>query len=281
MRHTKIVCTMGPASESVQVQRRMIEAGMNVARYNFSHGTHEDHARRIKNTRQAAKEVGSTIALMLDTKGPEIRLGTFRQGKVFVKEGDLFVITTRPIEGTEREASVLYQGLPQDVEAGHFLLLDDGNIRLEVLEVKGSDIICRVLNGGSLSDHKKVNVPEARLSLPALSEQDVADLRFGVQQGVDFVAASFVRKAADVIAIRRVLEEAGGDAHIIAKIESKEGVENLDEILKVADGLMVARGDLGVEIPTEEVPLLQKKMIEKCNRLGKPVITATPLGQNL
>ncbi|MCL4425689.1 MAG: pyruvate kinase [Firmicutes bacterium] len=281
MRHTKIVCTMGPASESVQVQRRMIEAGMNVARYNFSHGTHEDHARRIKNTRQAAKEVGSTIALMLDTKGPEIRLGTFRQGKVFVKEGDLFVITTRPIEGTEREASVLYQGLPQDVEAGHFLLLDDGNIRLEVLEVKGSDIICRVLNGGSLSDHKKVNVPEARLSLPALSEQDVADLRFGVQQGVDFVAASFVRKAADVIAIRRVLEEAGGDAHIIAKIESKEGVENLDEILKVADGLMVARGDLGVEIPTEEVPLLQKKMIEKCNRLGKPVITATQMLESM
>jgi len=281
MRRTKIVCTLGPASESVEIQKRMIEAGMNVARYNFSHGTHEDHARRMRNTRQAAKETGKIIALMLDTKGPEIRLGTFRQGKALLKEGDLFTLTTRAVEGTEREVSVLYPGLPEDVQPGNFLLLDDGNIRLEVLEIKGTDILCRVLNGGVLSDHKKVNVPGVRLGLPALSPQDIADLRFGAEQGVDFVAASFVRKAADVIAIRRVLEEAGSDAHIIAKIESREGVDNLDEILKVADGLMVARGDLGVEIPTEEVPLLQKMMIEKCNRLGKPVITATQMLESM
>ncbi|SHJ83082.1 pyruvate kinase [Anaerobranca californiensis DSM 14826] len=277
MRRTKIVCTIGPASESPEMLKKLILAGMNVARLNFSHGDYEEHGRRIATIRQVAKELNKNVAILLDTKGPEIRIKKFAQGKIQLNEGDIFTLTTEDILGDETKVAITYEGLPADVKKGDRILLDDGLIALEVLETTNTDIKCKVLNGGPLSDKKGVNVPGVSVSLPAMSDKDLNDIKFGIEQGVDFIAASFIRKASDVLAIRRVLEEHNSDIHIISKIENQEGLDNLDEILKVSDGLMVARGDLGVEIPVEEVPLAQKLMIEKCNKAGKPVITATQM----
>ncbi|SET20285.1 pyruvate kinase [Anaerobranca gottschalkii] len=277
MRRTKIVCTIGPASESPEMLKKLILAGMNVARLNFSHGDYEEHGKRIATIRQVAKELNKNVAILLDTKGPEIRVKKFAQGKIQLNEGDIFTLTTEDILGDQTKVAITYEGLPKDVKKGDRILLDDGLIALEVLETTNTDIKCKVLNGGPLSDKKGVNVPGVSVSLPAMSEKDLNDIKFGIEQGVDFIAASFIRKASDVLAIRRVLEENNSDIHIISKIENQEGLDNLDEILKVSDGLMVARGDLGVEIPVEEVPLAQKLMIEKCNKAGKPVITATQM----
>jgi len=277
MRRTKIVCTIGPASESVEKLCQLIESGMNVARLNFSHGTHEEHGQRIQNVREAVKITNKPVAIMLDTKGPEIRTGLLKEGKITLETGKEIVLTTEEIQGDAQRLSVNYPGLPQDVQPGNHILLDDGLIALRVLKVEGTEIYCQSLNGGELSNRKGVNVPGVNINLPAITEKDIADIKFGIEQDVDFIAASFIRSASDVLEIRKILEEYKADIHIISKIENQQGVTNIDEILEVSDGLMVARGDLGVEIPAEEVPLIQKMMIEKCNRAGKPVITATQM----
>ncbi|HAA90068.1 MAG: Pyruvate kinase [Thermoanaerobacterales bacterium 50_218] len=281
MRKTKIVCTIGPASDSLEVIKEMIKAGMNVARLNFSHGTHEEHRERLLKLRQAAEELGYPLAIMLDTKGPEIRVGVLKDGKVCLREGSIVTLTTEEIEGDEKRIPVTYQGLPQAVQPGNTILLDDGMIGLKVVAVRDTEVDCEVVYGGELKSRKGVNLPGVSLDLPAVTEQDVADINFGIDHEVDFIAASFVRRAADVLAVRRLLEARDADIHIIAKIENEEGVKNLDEIIKAADGIMVARGDLGVEIATEEVPLVQKRIIEKCNQAGKPVITATQMLESM
>lgn len=282
MRRTKIVCTIGPASEKKEIIKELIKAGMNVARLNFSHGTHEEHRARIAAIREAAKELNASVAIMLDTKGPEIRLGTFASGKVLLKKGQEFTLVTYPVEGDENRVFVNLKEITQLVNAGDRILLADGLIELEVKRVADAEILCTVLNGGELSSKKGVNLPGKSIPLPAVTPKDVEDILFGIKMEVDFIAASFIRKASDVLAIRKILEENGGnDIQIIAKIENQEGVQNLDEIIKVADGIMVARGDLGVEIPVEEVPLVQKIIIEKCNRAGKPVITATQMLESM
>ncbi|MFC4183339.1 pyruvate kinase [Saccharococcus thermophilus] len=280
MRKTKIVCTIGPASESVDKLVQLIEAGMNVARLNFSHGDHMEHGRRIQNIREAAKRTGKTVAILLDTKGPEIRTHDMENGAVELKEGSQLVISMKEVLGTSEKISVTYEGLIDDVVPGSKILLDDGLIGLEVVSIdkQAREIVTRVLNEGVLKNKKGVNVPGVRLNLPGITDKDRQDILFGIEQGIDFIAASFVRRASDVLEIREVLE--ANDAlhiQIIAKIENQEGVDNIDEILEVVDGLMVARGDLGVEIPAEEVPLIQKVLIKKCNMLGKPVITATQM----
>ncbi|GAW30550.1 pyruvate kinase [Carboxydocella sp. JDF658] len=276
MRRTKIICTIGPASEQVETLVQLIEAGMNVARLNFSHGTHEEHGRRVEAIRQASAKANRPVAILLDTKGPEIRLGVLKE-KITVNPGDKLILTTEEMEGGGNRIPVTYKGLPEDVREGTAILIDDGLIGLKVERIEGTEIHCVVENGGEISSRKGVNVPGAVINLPALTEKDIADIEFGIKMGMDFIAASFVRKAADVLAIREILEKHGSDMQIIAKIENHEGVNNIDEILKVADGIMVARGDLGVEIPIDEVPLVQKMIIEKCNRAGKPVITATQM----
>lgn len=281
MRKTKIVATIGPVSEGVETLVRLIEAGMNVARLNLSHGTQEEHRRRIENIREAARRKNATVAIMLDLKGPEIRIGTFAEGKVMLAEGQEFFLSVTPRTGDATGVFVEYPGLVADVRPGRSVYLDDGNIIMEALEVTPEGVRCKVIVGGPLSNRKKVNLPGTAVSLPPLSDKDLNDIRFGVEMGVDFIAASFVRKAADVLAIRRVLEEAGGKQLIISKVESQEGFDHLEEILQVSDGLMVARGDLGVEVPTEEVPLMQKAMIERANVHGKPVITATQMLESM
>lgn len=278
MRRTKIVCTIGPASEDFNILKKLIERGLNVARLNFSHGDFNEHGARIDNIKKIREELNLPVAIILDTKGPEIRTGKFKNGGVELKEGQTFIITTREVEGNETICSISYKGLPQDIERGSRILIDDGLISLKVTDIKGEDIICTVENSGPVKDHKGVNVPGARLNLPALTQKDIDDIEFGIKKGIDMIAASFVRKASDVLAIRRLLEENNAEhILIISKIESREGVENIDEIIKVSDGIMVARGDLGVEIPIEEIPIVQKKIIEKCNKAGKPVITATQM----
>ncbi|MDN5347901.1 MAG: pyruvate kinase [Clostridia bacterium] len=281
MRHTKIVCTLGPASESVEVLKKMLEAGMNVARFNFSHGTHAEHGARMAALRTAAAETGLPVALLLDTKGPEIRLGEIAGGSAYLAWGEEVVLTTEPIIGGKGVLPVSYAGLPQDVKPGQKILLDDGLLELEVLASAETEIRCRVRHGGEIKSRKGVNVPGAELKLPALTDKDVADIEFGLENGIDFIAASFVRSAEDVLEIRHLLEKHRARVAVIAKIENRAGVENIDAILEVADGIMVARGDLGVEIPVEEVPLVQKIIIEKCNRLGKPVITATQMLESM
>ncbi len=274
MRRTKIVCTLGPVSSSVDVLKQLIDSGMNVARLNFSHGTHEGYADTIKNIKTASE--GKCIGILLDTQGPEIRTGNI-QGKVTLNEGAPFILRTTPGEGDQTGVSVTYSRLPEEVYPGAKILIDDGLIELRVEKVQNTEIHCTVVNGGELGSRKGINLPGIPVNLPAVTEKDVADITFGIDQGVDFIAASFVRKACDVLEIRKILESKGADIHIISKIENYEGVKNIDEILQVSDGIMVARGDLGVEIPTEEVPLVQKSIIEQCNRLGKPVITATQM----
>ena len=281
MKRTKIVCTVGPSTDKPGVLEAMLRAGMNVARFNFSHGTHEDHGRRMKQVREAAAAVKVPVAIMLDTKGPEIRLGTFVDKKVTLQTGERFTLTARDVPGTVDIVTVNYKELPQEVAAGQTILLADGLVSLLIEKVDGPDIVTTVQNTGEISNFKRVAVPDVQLGLPFLSEQDVKDLLFGIEQGVDFIAASFVQKTADVLAIRRVLETRGADCHIIAKIENAAGVKNIDDILTVADGVMVARGDLGVEIPTEDVPIVQKMLIKRCNQAGKPVITATQMLESM
>jgi len=278
MRRTKIVCTIGPASESLEMLTTLIRNGLDVARLNFSHGTYEEHAARIKNIRAAAEIVGKNVAILLDIKGPKIRTGLVKDGAVELHNDAKIILTTEQIElGDEHRISISYEGLPEDVHPGSILRIDDGLIGLVVEEVVGNDIHCRVTNGGILKNRKGINAPGVVLRIESVTEKDIADIRFGVREGVDFIAASFVRKASDVLDVRRILEEENADLPIISKIETQEGLDMIDEILEVTDGLMVARGDLGVEIPTEEVPLAQKMLIAKCNQLGKPVITATQM----
>jgi len=277
LRRTKIVCTLGPASSSVAILRQLIAAGMNVARLNFSHGSHEAHAATIAALRQAVNEEHSFTALMLDTKGPEIRIGNMENGAAILEEGQTFTLTTADISGNRQAVSINYATLADDVVPGMKILLDDGLIVLEVMEVIGNEIRCRVETGGELKSKKGANIPGARVNLPSLSEKDRQDILFAIKNDFDYIAASFVRKAGDVLTIRTILEEHRSNIQIIAKIENQEGVDNLEQILQVVDGIMVARGDLGVEIPTEDVPLTQKMIISRCNVLGKPVITATQM----
>lgn len=281
MRRTKIVCTLGPASSDVAVLKQLLTAGMDVVRLNFSHGSHEGHARMLAAARQAAREQKSNLAVLLDTKGPEIRIGTFRTGQVLLVEGQSFVLTTESVEGDEARVSVSYPGIVYDVHPGMKILLDDGLIVLDVQEVTECEVRCLVQAGGELSNRKGVNIPGVILDLPFMSEKDEEDINFAVDHDMDFIAASFVRRAADVLAIRAILEERRSRIQIIAKIENQESVDSLEQILAVADGVMVARGDLGVEIPAEDVPLVQKMIISKCNALGKPVITATQMLESM
>ncbi|ANY74841.1 pyruvate kinase [Paenibacillus ihbetae] len=278
MRKTKIVCTIGPSSESLENTKKLIMAGMNVARLNFSHGDFEEHGNRIKNIRQACEELNKTVAILLDTKGPEIRTGKLEVEPIELVQDEYITLTTEDILGDKNRISITYKELPNDVQVGSTILIDDGLIGLTVVEIQGTEIRCRVVNGGTIKSKKGVNVPGVAISLPGITEKDASDIVFGIEQGIDFIAASFVRKASDVLEIRELLKKHNAEhIQIISKIENQQGVDNLDEILEVSDGLMVARGDLGVEIPAEEVPLVQKRMIEKCNLAGKPVITATQM----
>lgn len=290
-RKTKIVCTLGPATDNEEVMRRLIEEGMDVARFNFSHGSHEEQLKRLNMLCALRKEANRPVAALLDTKGPEIRLRDFTEGKVELKDGQTFILTTEEIEGDATRASISYKNLYSDVKPGNRILIDDGLIGMEVTEIrpvpgkkagkdgkKPMDIVCRVINGGIVSNKKGINVPNVDLSMPYISEQDYKDIVFGVEHDYDFIAASFVRCAEDVLAIRRILEEKGGeDIDIIAKIENMQGVQNIDEIIRVSDGIMVARGDMGVEIPLEDVPVIQKMIIKKVCNAGKKVITATQM----
>ncbi|MBP0981558.1 MAG: pyruvate kinase, partial [Oscillospiraceae bacterium] len=278
MRKTKIVCTLGPSTDNIETMRALAKAGMNVARMNFSHGSYEEHLGRLNMLRQVREELDMPIAALLDTKGPEIRVKSFENGKVFINEGEEFTLTTRDIIGSEKEVSITYAGLPRDVSEGTRLLLDDGLIELRVNSVTETDINCTVINGGPVSDKKSVNVPGVSLNMPYMSEKDREDILFGIKNGYDFIAASFVRSAADILEIRAILDKEKCDSiRIIAKIENAEGVDNIDEILSVSDGVMVARGDMGVEIDFAEIPIIQKALIQKCYNLGKPVITATQM----
>ncbi|WP_407269046.1 pyruvate kinase [Radiobacillus sp. PE A8.2] len=280
MRKTKIVCTIGPASETVDQLVQLIEAGMNVARLNFSHGDFEEHGQRIINIREACEITGKTVAILLDTKGPEIRTGVLIDGQAQLNKGQTLYVSMNEIEGSAERISVTYPQLIEDVHVGSKLLLDDGLIELEVTDIikEQNELKTVALNSGLLKNKKGVNVPNVSVNLPGITEKDANDIKFGIEQGVDFIAASFVRRATDILEIRELLEKNGADyIQIIPKIENQEGVDNIDSILQVSDGLMVARGDLGVEIPPEDVPLVQKDLIRKCNTAGKPVITATQM----
>lgn len=278
LRKTKIICTLGPAVDSEEMILALIRTGMNAARFNFSHGTHEEHLARLNRLKAIRDTLGCPVATILDTKGPEIRIKSFREKSIELKAGDAFTLTVRDIVGDGSCVCVTYPHLHEELEAGQEILIDDGLVALRVERIEGQDILCRVENGGVLSANKSINIPGVHIRLPALTQKDVEDIRFGVEQDFDYIAASFVRQAADVDAIRKVLHECGGDnVKIIAKIENQEGVDNMQAILEAADGIMVARGDLGVEIPASKVPILQKRMIQKGIELGKPVITATQM----
>ena len=278
IKKTKIVCTLGPASENEETLRELIKNGLNVCRLNFSHGSHEEHKGRMDLVKKLREELNMPTAILLDTKGPEIRTGKFDVPEVFLEEGQTFTITMKDVIGDKERCTVSYKGLANDVKPGDTILIDDGLVGLTVKEVNNDNIVCEVQNSGIVKNHKGVNVPGVKVNLPAITEKDRSDIEFGIEQGIDFIAASFVRKVSDVLAIREILEENNAEhIKIISKIENQEGVENLDEIIEVSDGIMVARGDLGVEIPTEEIPVVQKLMIKKCNEAGKPVITATQM----
>lgn len=290
-RKTKIVCTLGPSTDDENVMRSLIEEGMNVARFNFSHGPHDEQLGRVKMLKKLRKELNRPVAALLDTKGPEIRLKEFTNGKEELKDGQTFTLTSEDIMGDSTRVAITYKELASDVRPGDHILIDDGLIGMEVMEVRPvsgakadkegkipMDIVCRVLNGGVVSNKKGVNVPNVELTMPYISEKDYGDIVFGVENDYDFIAASFVRTADDVLEIRKILEEKGGsDIKIIAKIENMQGVQNIDEIVRVADGIMVARGDMGVEIPLEDVPVIQKMIIKKTCNAGKTVITATQM----
>ncbi len=280
MKKTKIVCTIGPASEKVEQLVQMIDAGMNVARLNFSHGDFEEHGARIINIREASKRTGKMVAILLDTKGPEMRTHNMKDGLVEFETGDVVRISMTEVEGTREKFSITYPELINDIEVRTHILLDDGLIDLEITELDhtNNEIVVLVQNPGTLKNKKGVNVPGVSVNLPGITDKDAADIRFGLKNDIDYIAASFVRRASDVLEITQILEEENmTHVQIIPKIENQEGVDNIDEILKVSNGIMVARGDLGVEIPTEEVPIVQKALIQKCNQAGKPVITATQM----
>jgi len=281
LKKTKIICTMGPACDNEETLKALMQNGMNVARFNFSHGTHEEQKKRFERLVKVREELGLPIAALMDTKGPEIRLGVFAKGKELLEDGALFALTTEEIEGTDQRASITYKDLRKDVKKGSTILINDGLIELQVEDITETDIICKVIHGGMVSDRKGINVPGVELSMPYLSEVDTKDILFAVENGFDFIAASFVRTAEDVNAIRRLLDEKGSHIKIIAKIENRQGVDNLDEILEAANGIMVARGDMGVEIPFEEVPHIQKAMIQKANAAKKHVITATQMLESM
>ena len=278
MKKTKIVCTMGPNTNDKNIMLELAKNGMDVARFNFSHGDYAEHQSRLEILKEERKELDRPVAALLDTKGPEIRTGVLKDGKkVSLKEGQTFTLTTREIIGDETITHINYSGLNEDVAAGNKILIDDGLIELEVEKVEGTEIVCTVINGGELGEKKGVNVPNVKIKLPALTEKDKEDIRFGIKQGFDFIAASFVRTADCIREIKSMLDSEGSAIKVIAKIENAEGIDNLDEIIAVADGIMVARGDMGVEIPAQEVPHIQKEIIRKCNEACKTVITATQM----
>lgn len=279
IKKTKVVCTMGPNTNDRELLKKLIENGMDVARFNFSHGDHEEQKSRMDLLKELRQELNTNTAILLDTKGPEIRTGVLKGGKrIMLKAGEQFTLTTEEIEGDESKVSITYEGLVQDVDAGRVILIDDGLIELKVVGKSEKEIFCEVINGGELGERKGVNVPNVAVRLPAITEKDKDDIRFGVEQGIDFIAASFVRNAECVLEIKAYLKELGAPyVPIIAKVENAEGIKNIDEIIRAADGVMVARGDLGVEIPAEEVPYLQKMIIQKCNMNFKTVITATQM----
>ena len=277
MRRTKIVCTIGPSIDTAERIADLIEAGMDVARLNLSHGKREDHLRRLELIRGVSRKMNRNVGSLFDTRGPEVRTGDLNEEQVVLVDGDDFVLTTAPVMGDKQRVSVTYPNLHLDLKPGCIILIDDGLIELKVLEISGRDIRCRVTHGGELRSYKGLNTPGTRINLPAIGDEDRIDIITALENEVDFLAASFTRSTEDVLEIRRLVEKQGGNIMILAKIESREGVENFDTILEVSDGIMVARGDLGVEIPPEEVPLLQKEFIKKCNMLGKPVITATQM----
>ncbi len=281
MRKTKIVCTLGPSTDREEVLRSMIECGMNVARFNFSHGSHEEHLGRLEILRKIRTELNQPVATLLDTKGPEIRLKTFAKGKVRLEAGQIFTLTTRDVEGTKDICSITYKDLPSDLEVGRTVLLADGLISMTVESLDATDIHCRVENGGPISDRKGINVPGVSLSMPYLSPRDKEDILFGIEQDFDFVAASFTRNAQDIQDIRRLLNAHNSQMRIIAKIENREGVDNIDEILAAADAVMIARGDMGVEIDFTEIPVIQKEIIYHSFSSGKPVITATQMLESM
>ncbi len=279
MKKTKIICTMGPNTDDEEMMRKLVKAGMDVARFNFSHGDHEEQKIRMDLLKKVRKELKLPIAILLDTKGPEIRTGILEGGqKVYLEEGSRFTLTTEQIEGNNTRCSQTYKNLPKDVKVGDTILIDDGLIQLTVENVTDTDVVCRVVNGGELGQKKGINVPNVEVKLPAITEQDKKDILFGIEQGIDFIAASFVRNAECILEIKSFLRECKAPyIPVIAKIENFEAIKNIDEIIRCADGIMVARGDLGVEIPAEEVPYLQKMLIQKCNSNYKPVITATQM----
>lgn len=278
MRKTKIICTLGPATDDDNVLKQLMIEGMDVARFNFSHGDHAQHKLNKERVERLRTELGLPVATLLDTKGPEIRVKDFKYGKITLSAGQKFTLTTREVTGDDKQVSITYKNLPEDVKVGNTILIDDGLIDMVVEEITDTDIICRVENGGIVSDHKGVNVPRVSLSLPYISEADREDIIFGIENDFDFIAASFVRTADDVLQIRKILDEYGcNNINIISKIENMQGVENIDEIIKVSDGIMVARGDMGVEIPLEEVPVIQKMIIKKVYNADKQVITATQM----
>lgn len=281
MRKTKIICTIGPASESEEKLKELILAGMNVARFNFSHGSHEEHKKKFDRVNKVSNELGIPVAVLLDTKGPEIRLKSIDGGKTELVAGQKFILTSEEVVGNNEKVSITYKNLKNDISVGSTILIDDGLIEMVVEEIEETDIICTVINGGPISNNKGVNVPGAVLSMPYISDVDRSDIMFGCDMGFDYLAASFVRSKEDVLEVRKIIDESGSHMKIIAKIESMQGIRNLEEILEVSDGIMVARGDLGVEIPMEEVPVVQKKMIKLAEAQGKHVITATQMLESM
>ena len=278
MRKTKIICTLGPATDKEGIMEALIREGMNVARFNFSHGTHEEQKNRLEKLKTLRRQFDRPIAALLDTKGPEIRIGCFKDHRITLEEGQKFTLVNDETEGTQEQVTISYKDLYKDVKPGDSILIDDGLVGMEVVEISDKDIVCIVKNGGDISDHKGVNVPGVELKMPFISQKDREDLLFGIQEDFDFVAASFTRTADDVKEMRKLLNDNGGrDIHIIAKIENQQGVDNIDAIIEEADGIMIARGDMGVEIPLEHVPIIQQKIIEKVYEAGKVVITATQM----
>jgi len=285
LRKTKIVGTIGPASESPEMLEKLFNAGLNVTRINFSHGGYEENGEKIENIKKTRKKLNRPVALLLDTKGPEIRTGmlvTGKNEKITIEEGQEFTFVNEEITGDNTKVSISYKELYKDVSVGGTLLVDDGALEFEIVEIRGKDIVCKALNTGKLGSRKTMNVPGVKVDLPALTQKDIDDITEGIKRGFDYIAASFVRKASDVIALRTLLDENGGErVKIISKIENQEGIDNFEEILALSDGIMVARGDMGVEIPMEQVPIVQKRFIKRCNQVGKPVITATQMLESM
>lgn len=281
IKKTKIVCTIGPATETQEMLEKLLIAGMNVMRLNFSHGDFEEHGNRVINLKKAVEKTGKTAGILQDLAGPKIRIGNFKEEKIVLKEGNTFTLTIDDIEGDEERVHINYPHLPEEVKEGHIIYLHDGKKKLQVLEVNGNDVVCKILVGGEIKGRRGVNLPDSDISISCLTEKDKKDLEFGIKNDVDFIALSFVRKPEDILELRDILNNAKSNAKIIAKIETPQAVKNIDEIIEKADGIMVARGDLAIEIPAEKVPFVQKEIIRKCNNAGKPVITATQMLESM